>query len=160
MPSRRVAFSPDGKTAGLGQLGPDGASCGTRRPARNAAASRATRRRSSPWPSRRTAGRWPPAVRTGPCGCGTWLPNRSKPSSRATGGAVYCVAFSSDGRTLATGSGDETVKLWDVEAHTERTTLHGHKSGVTAVAFAPGDKTLASAGMDDPVRLWELTPDN
>ena len=60
---------------------------------------------------------------------------------------------------MATGSGDETVKLWDVETGLERTTLFGHQSGVTALSFAPDDRILASAGRDDPVRLWKLIVD-
>ncbi len=70
--------------------------------------------------------------------------------------AVYSLAFSSDSKALATGSGDETVKLWNVETGSQRTSLLGHRSGVTALAFSPDDKILASAGRDDPVRLWEL----
>jgi WD40 repeat protein len=70
---------------------------------------------------------------------------------------VCAVAFSSDGNTLATGSADETVKLWDVATGKERVTLRGHRSGISAVAFSPDDRTLASAGIDDAVRLWDLT---
>jgi predicted NACHT family NTPase len=75
-------------------------------------------------------------------------------------GTFYCLAFSSDGKTLASGSGDETVKLWDVETGRERKTLSGHTSGVIALGFAPDGRTLASAGMDDAVRLWELNRDD
>jgi WD40 repeat protein len=59
--------------------------------------------------------------------------------------------------TLATGSLDETVKLWDMATGKERATLGGHRSGISAIAFSPDDRTLASAGMDDAVRLWDLT---
>jgi WD40 repeat protein len=62
-----------------------------------------------------------------------------------------------DGKALATGSSDETVKLWDVTTGKERTTLNLHRSGISAVAFSPDNRTLASAGIDDAVRLWDLT---
>jgi WD40 repeat protein len=72
-------------------------------------------------------------------------------------GGVYGLAFTSDSQTLATGSGDQTVKFWDLATRTERTTLRGHRSGVVAIAFSPDDNMLATAGMDDAVRLWDLT---
>jgi WD40 repeat protein len=69
------------------------------------------------------------------------------------------MVFSSDGKMLATGSGDEIVTLWDVAAGKERTTLRGHRSGISSLALTPDDRILAAAGMDDAVRLWELTAD-
>src|SRR5262249_48044376 len=79
---------------------------------------------------------------------------------------VLCVAFSADGKTLATGSNDRTVKLWDVGTGTERTTLKGHAGWVSSVAFSPDGKTLASVGggydaqnkpLPGEVKLWDLT---
>ena len=69
---------------------------------------------------------------------------------------VLAVAFSPDGKTLATGSKDQTVKLWDVATGKETATLRGHESTVAAVAFSPDGKTLATAGgHDKTVRLWD-----
>ena len=50
---------------------------------------------------------------------------------------VYSVAFSPDGKILASGSRDETIKLWDVKTGKELATLKGHPEGVNAVAFSP-----------------------
>jgi WD40 repeat protein len=70
--------------------------------------------------------------------------------------AVYCVAFSSDSKTLASASGDKTVKLWDLATGKERATLQGHTESVMSVAFSPDGKTLASASYDKTVKLWDV----
>jgi WD40 repeat protein len=59
---------------------------------------------------------------------------------------VLAVAFSSDGRTLASGDGDGTVRLWDAATGQARATHEGHEGRVLAVAFSPDTKTLASGG--------------
>jgi WD40 repeat protein len=68
---------------------------------------------------------------------------------------VECLAFSSDGRLLASGDGSGVIKVFDLETHEVRALLR-HPWGVTRLAFAPGRKELASAGKDTTVRTWVL----
>ncbi|MGH9971214.1 MAG: caspase family protein [Pyrinomonadaceae bacterium] len=69
---------------------------------------------------------------------------------------IISIAFSADGKMLATGSTDHTIKLWDVATGRELRTLTGHSDGIGAVAFSVNGKTLASAGLDNTIKSWDV----
>ncbi len=69
---------------------------------------------------------------------------------------VHSVAFSPDGQLLASGSCDNTVKLWNVSTGECLETLQGHADWVWSVAFSPDGQLLASGSSDFTVRLWNL----
>ena len=90
-------------------------------------------------------------------------------------GGVASVAYSPAGSTLAGGSDDGTVRMWDTQTgallrtltgHTggvsvgvygpEGSTLTGHTGGVASVAYSPAGSTLASGSNDDTVRMWDI----
>ena len=95
------------------------------------------------------------------------VPSPAVPRERATGaversrvlsghtGDVYGLAFSPDGRLLASAGADMSVRLWRTRTWRPRgDPLYGHTSLVSAVAFSPDGRIVASAGWDKTVRMW------
>ena len=97
-------------------------------------------------------------------------------SLRGHQGVIVSTAFSPDGQWLATGSRDETIRLWDVSAlpglgeaggpnqnqwvegpSTEPFVLRGHEGHVFSVAYSPDGHWLASGSMDNTIRLWDVS---
>jgi WD40 repeat protein/uncharacterized caspase-like protein len=71
----------------------------------------------------------------------------------------YSFALSPDGKVVAAGLQDSTIKLWEVATGRELHTLSGHVDMITSVAFSPDGQTLASGGFfnDKSIRLWDVT---
>ncbi len=69
--------------------------------------------------------------------------------------ALYALAFSLDGKTVAAGGLDKTIRLWDVNSGVLRQTITGHPGFVYSLAFT-GDDRLISAGHTGQIRLWKM----
>ena len=75
-------------------------------------------------------------------------------------GRVNSVAFSPDGKTIASGSSDNTIRLWNAKTGATLKILTGHRYDVNSVAFSPDEKTIVSASDDRTVRLWDVNTGN
>jgi WD40 repeat protein len=72
----------------------------------------------------------------------------------------FAVAYSNDGKLLATGASDSTARIWNASNGKELKVLKGHDSGVNDVVFSPDGKILATASSDRTVKLWDVTGGN
>jgi tetratricopeptide (TPR) repeat protein len=89
-----------------------------------------------------------------------WDAARGQPLRTFVGhrGAVFGVAFSPDGRRLASAGYDAMVKVWDIASGQELRTLYGHTAAVRSVAFSSDGGRLASASHDGTVEVWDARP--
>ena len=73
---------------------------------------------------------------------------------------VWALAFSLDGRRLASAGRDQTIRVWDTSTGKEAITLRGHRGNVRTLVFSPDGRRLISASHDKTVRIWDATPLN
>ncbi|HEX7733631.1 MAG TPA: WD40 repeat domain-containing protein [Ktedonobacteraceae bacterium] len=72
-------------------------------------------------------------------------------------GYVSSLAWSRDGRRIASASGDGTVQVWDASSGGHVLTYRGHKQDVTALAWSPDGRYLASGGLDTTTQVWDAS---
>lgn len=70
-------------------------------------------------------------------------------------GSTLSIAFSPDGRTVATSNFDRTVRLWSTASWKEQKNIRGHGSAVWSVVWSPNGRYLATSSIDNTVRLWD-----
>jgi cytochrome c len=89
---------------------------------------------------------------------GIWTPGNTEPDAVLEGhtAPIAGLAVSPDGTLLASGSWDQTVRLWPLAGGTPRV-LEGHTQNVNGLAFAPDGRTLVSVSYDQSVRIWPLS---
>jgi WD40 repeat protein len=85
-----------------------------------------------------------------------WNESALKGSLKGHKDWIRGIAFSPNGKLLASCSKDCTVKVWDVTSSVEIATLTGHSDEVWSVAFSPDSRSLGSASLDGTVKVWDL----
>ena len=150
-----VSFSPDGRTLASGGQDRTRFGCGTWTAAHRPPSSKGMGFGQLPYRFLRMAAPWLRGVLMKRF----WLWDVDSGTQTAVLGHtawVNSVSFSPDGRTLASGGWDETVRLWDVDSGTQTAVPRAYGYGVNSVSFSPDGRTLASGGWDETVRLWDV----
>lgn len=71
--------------------------------------------------------------------------------------AVTSVVFSPDGLTIASGSQDQTIEIWQMDRGRRWYTLTSHTNWVTSLSFSPDSQVLASGSRDNTIEIWDMT---
>ncbi len=69
---------------------------------------------------------------------------------------ILSIAFNPDGKTIASGSRDKTIKIWDLKTGKEIRTLWGHHNWVWSVNYSPDGKVLVSGSGDKTIKIWQI----
>ncbi len=159
-----VAWSPDGKLIGAGQCGGYNLS--------SASAIRVWNVRSGRLMFRTNGTPTTTMLRFSPDGRDLVVPtlngsaeiwslagNRLITTLTGHSGQVVAVAYSRNGKLVATGATDRTVRVWDVGTGKQLLVLAGHSATVDAVEFTPNGRRLVTTSEDGTVRIWDVTPE-
>ena len=69
-------------------------------------------------------------------------------------GSIKAIAYNPDGKTIASGSSDNSIRLWNAQSGETISTLKGHSDWVSSIAYSPDGKTIASGSDDGTIHLW------
>ena len=74
--------------------------------------------------------------------------------------SVKCVAFSPDGKTLASGGSDGSMRLWDISTGKHKKEVYWYRRAIDSVGFSPDGKQVVYGTIDRNVLLWDIAADS